>query len=132
MILAAACALACATAVQTDTDAVELTVRVQAKRPLERHVYAEACGLPSGVLFCDSGEQTKRVHLRRGRNVVRFQVRRLVYRFVGVDVTGIPWDGYRLQPEPVESVWWRLGDHGRAREVVPSAVAHDTLRDAGA
>jgi hypothetical protein len=120
----------CATAVQTDTDAVELTVRVQVKRPLERRVFTEACGLPSGVLFCDAREQAKKVRLHKGRNTVRLEVQRLRYFFVGTDVTGTPWDGYALIPAPVDTVWWRLGDHGRAREVVPSPVAHDTLREA--
>jgi hypothetical protein len=127
MILAAACAVACATAVQAGDNRVELTVHVKVNRPLERRVFAEACGLP---VVCDSGEQNKRVHLRRGRNVVKLKVQRLRYFFVGTDVTGIPWDGYALVPAPVDTVWWRLGQMGRARQLMPSPVAHDTLRDA--
>jgi hypothetical protein len=127
-MLAAACALVCATAVQTDSpNTVELTVRVQAKRTLERRVFVEACG---PLTACDSGEQRKKVRLRKGRNVVRMRVQRLRPEFVGVAVTGTPWDGYQLRPRPVESVWWRFTDHGQVHRLVPSPVAHDTLRDA--
>jgi hypothetical protein len=118
-----------ATAVRTDANTVELTVRVKAKRPLERRLFAEPCGLPDSVLFCDAQELSKKVRLHKGRNTVKLKVQRLRLYFVGTNVTGIPWDGYALVPAPVDAIWWRFGQ-GRARQVMPSPVAHDTLRDA--
>lgn len=120
-----------ATARQTDDpNTVALTVNVKVKRPLVRRIYTEACGLPSNVLFCDAREQAEKVRLRKGRNTFRLEVQRLRYQWVGVAVTGIPWDGYQMVPAPVDAVWVRLGQQGRASEVRPSPVAHDTLRDA--
>jgi hypothetical protein len=119
-----------ATAIRTnDPNTVELRVQIKAKRPLERRVFAEPCGLPANVLFCDARELSKRVRLHKGRNVVKLKVQRLRLYFVGTNVTGIPWDGYALVPAPVDAIWWRFGQ-GRARQVMPSPVAHDTLRDA--
>lgn len=123
-----------ATAAHTDDPSrVELTVKldVTVKRSLVRKLFVEPCG-PGHGIFCDyASERWKRIRLHRGRNrtTVTWDVKRTVYSWVGTNVTGTPWDGYRVVPAPVGAVWVRFGQHGQAQEVVPSPVAHDTLRD---
>lgn len=117
-----------------DPTTIELRVKldITVKRPLERKVFAEACGLP--ILVCDGRQLSKRVRLHRGRNrqTVKLMVQRSVYSFVGTDVTGTPWDGYRMVSAPVDTVFWSFGRDTRMFEVRPLPVAHDTLVDGSA
>jgi hypothetical protein len=137
LLFAAPAQASTATAEYTaDPSRLKVTIRldVTVKRPMHRRVFALACrSIPDVVACVDEGQPSKKLKLRKGRNrrTVVLYPQAFERRFVGVQVTGLPWEGTVLAAVAASDLaWWWLGQDPTPATVRVRPVTHDTLRDA--